>query len=178
VGARGTPEDTAPTRFGTVRPRVQIPGPRPFSYLKSAISVVGRSQRNTAVSQFPAEQSNRGCETLFVARQSEITRPESLSRQPRKPADAQGRTVRHHGSKITGRRAADPHARLPSGWLASPSPRFSDTLRPVSGVGYKSGPRLLSQRRLQRGQGLGQLRSRSDAELWIHAVQMRTHRAM
>jgi len=30
VGARGTPEDTPPTRFGTVRPRVQIPGPRLF----------------------------------------------------------------------------------------------------------------------------------------------------
>ena len=33
MGARGTPEDTASTRFGTVRPRVQIPGPRPiFEY--------------------------------------------------------------------------------------------------------------------------------------------------
>jgi hypothetical protein len=29
VGATGTPEGTAPTRFGTVRPGVQIPGPRP-----------------------------------------------------------------------------------------------------------------------------------------------------
>ena len=28
-GVCRTPEDTAPTRFGTVRPRVQIPGPRP-----------------------------------------------------------------------------------------------------------------------------------------------------
>jgi len=30
VGARGTPEDTPPARFATVRPRVQIPGPRLF----------------------------------------------------------------------------------------------------------------------------------------------------
>jgi hypothetical protein len=29
MGVCRTPEDTAQTRFGTVRPRVQIPGPRP-----------------------------------------------------------------------------------------------------------------------------------------------------
>ena len=27
MGARGTPEDTPPGRFGTMRPRVLIPGP-------------------------------------------------------------------------------------------------------------------------------------------------------
>jgi hypothetical protein len=37
----------APTRFGTVRPRVQIPGPRPFLYLKSAISVEVQRRRVT-----------------------------------------------------------------------------------------------------------------------------------
>ena len=31
TGVCRTPEDTAPPRFGTVRPRVQIPGPRPIS---------------------------------------------------------------------------------------------------------------------------------------------------
>src|SRR2546430_4547243 len=31
AGVCRTPEDTAPTRFETVRPRVQIPGPRPIS---------------------------------------------------------------------------------------------------------------------------------------------------
>ncbi len=36
MGARGTPEDTSPTRFGTVRPRVQIPGPRPIFCLKTS----------------------------------------------------------------------------------------------------------------------------------------------
>jgi hypothetical protein len=41
------------------------------------------------------EQPNRGRGTLFVARQSEITRLETLSRQHLKPADAQVRTVRH-----------------------------------------------------------------------------------
>ncbi len=38
VGARGTPEDTPPIRFGTVRPRVQIPGPRPKIVFKSRSS--------------------------------------------------------------------------------------------------------------------------------------------
>ena len=55
-GPDGIQKDTPLRRFGTVRPRVQIPGPRPFLYSKSAISVVGWSQRNTAGSQFPAEQ--------------------------------------------------------------------------------------------------------------------------
>src|SRR6202521_424441 len=59
-GVCRTPEDTPATRFGTVRPRVQIPGPRPFSYSKSAISVVRWSQRNTAGSQFPAEPRKAG----------------------------------------------------------------------------------------------------------------------
>jgi hypothetical protein len=35
TGVCRTPEDTSPPRFGTVRPRVQIPGPRPISELKS-----------------------------------------------------------------------------------------------------------------------------------------------
>src|SRR5487761_361000 len=52
--------DTPATRFGTVRPRVQIPGPRPFLYSKSAISESLWSQRHTAGSQFPTEQPNRG----------------------------------------------------------------------------------------------------------------------
>ncbi len=52
-GHHRTREDTPLRRFGTVRPRVQIPGPRPFLYSKSLISVVARSERNRAVSQFP-----------------------------------------------------------------------------------------------------------------------------
>jgi hypothetical protein len=56
--------------------------------------VLGWSQRNTAVSQFPVEQRNRGGVTVSVATQCEITRLESLSRQRPKPADARGRTVR------------------------------------------------------------------------------------
>ena len=55
-GPAGILKDTSQRRFGTVRPRVQIPGPRPFLYSKSAFSVVDWSQRNTAGSQFPAEQ--------------------------------------------------------------------------------------------------------------------------
>src|SRR6266702_6275140 len=36
-GTGWTREDTTYVGFGTVRPRVQIPGPRPFSYSKPAI---------------------------------------------------------------------------------------------------------------------------------------------
>src|SRR5712691_6785829 len=66
-GPHRTREDTASRRFGTVRPRVQIPGPRPFSYSKSTISNVVWSQLYTAVSQFPAEQRNRGGVAASVA---------------------------------------------------------------------------------------------------------------
>ena len=60
--------------FGTVRPRVQIPGPRPFSYSKSTISKVVWSQLHTAVSQFPEEQRNRGGINGVRRGQCEITR--------------------------------------------------------------------------------------------------------
>src|ERR1700687_5324545 len=36
-GVCRTPEDTPATRFGTVRPRVQIPGPRPISEYDSGV---------------------------------------------------------------------------------------------------------------------------------------------
>src|ERR1700694_3090714 len=55
TGVCRTPEDTSSPRFGTVRPRVQIPGPRPFLYSESAISEVVWSRRITAGSQFPGE---------------------------------------------------------------------------------------------------------------------------
>src|SRR6266481_1271686 len=47
-GHHRTPEDTPLRRFGTVRPRVQIPGPRPFLRSKSAIPHVALSRRITA----------------------------------------------------------------------------------------------------------------------------------
>jgi hypothetical protein len=95
VGARGTPEDTPPTRFGTVRTRVQIPRPRPFLYSKSAISESLWSQRYTAGSQFPTEQPNRGGVNGVVVGQREIAGQRPVATQRPKPADAQGRTVRH-----------------------------------------------------------------------------------
>jgi hypothetical protein len=94
-GPYRTREDTASRRFGTVRPRGQIPGPRPFSYSKSTISNVVWSQLHTAVSQFPAEQRNRGGVTASVAGNVRSRDWESLGRQRPKPADARGRTVRH-----------------------------------------------------------------------------------
>src|SRR6202171_4853087 len=57
TGVYRTPEDTSSARFGTVRPRVQIPGPRPFLYSKSAILEVATSRRIAAGSQFPGELS-------------------------------------------------------------------------------------------------------------------------
>ena len=46
-----------------------------------------------------AEQWNRGGVTVPFARQCEIARLESLTRQRSKSADAQGRTVRHRKSQ-------------------------------------------------------------------------------
>src|SRR5712692_8365319 len=77
TGASSKPEDA---RFGTVRPRVQIPGPRPFSYSKSTISNVVWSQLHTAVSQFPEEQRNRVGVTASVAGNVRSRDWESLGR--------------------------------------------------------------------------------------------------
>ena len=52
--------DTLPRRFGTVRPRVQIPGPRPFLYSKSGIPGVVSRQVQVAGSQIFAELSKTG----------------------------------------------------------------------------------------------------------------------
>jgi hypothetical protein len=71
-GAAGIRKDTTLGRFGTVRPRVQIPGPRPFLYSKAAISESLWSQLHSAVSQFPAEQPNRGGMNGDVVGQREI----------------------------------------------------------------------------------------------------------
>jgi hypothetical protein len=85
-------------RFGTVRTRVQIPRPRPFLYSKPTISEVVWSQLHTAVSQFPAEQRNRGGVTTSVAGNVRSRDWESLGRQRPKPADARGSTVMHRGN--------------------------------------------------------------------------------
>src|SRR2546422_20377 len=53
-GHHRTREDTPLRRFGTVRPRVQIPGPRPISSSKSPILDVIRSLRGTAGAQLAA----------------------------------------------------------------------------------------------------------------------------
>jgi hypothetical protein len=50
-GPEGKLKDTSRRRFGTVRPRVQIPGPRPISSSKSPILDVIRSRRVTAGAQ-------------------------------------------------------------------------------------------------------------------------------
>jgi hypothetical protein len=66
-GAARIREDTTLGRFGTVRPRVQIPGPRPISYSKSAVLDVAWSRPITAGSQFPRELSRpRGASVIVV----------------------------------------------------------------------------------------------------------------
>ena len=50
-GAAGIRKDTTLGRFGTVRPRVQIPGPRPILNSKPAISGIVWSRRVTAGAQ-------------------------------------------------------------------------------------------------------------------------------
>jgi len=53
------------------------------------------SQRHTAGSQFPTEQPNRGRVNAGVVGQREIAGQRPVAMQRPKPADAQGRTVRH-----------------------------------------------------------------------------------
>ena len=78
-------------RFGTVRPRVQISGPRPFLYSKSAISGRRPEMRITAGSQFPGGVTNRA--VLQWLRERNLN---SLgSSRCLVSADANGRTVRH-----------------------------------------------------------------------------------
>ena len=49
AGVCRTQEDTPPTRFGTVRPRVQIPGPRPVSELRCATEFLYRDRTHQSV---------------------------------------------------------------------------------------------------------------------------------
>src|SRR5439155_16149392 len=114
-GHHRTREDTPLRRFGTVRPRVQIPGPRPFSYSKSTISNVVWSQLHTAVSQFPAEQRNRGAVTASVAANVRSGDWESLGWKRPKPADARGRN----------REAKDSNPELSSTSYQGPGPSYS-----------------------------------------------------
>ncbi len=60
--------------FGTVRPRVQIPGPRPFLYSKSAISGVVESRRGTAGAQIRGELSLLPRAVVTVVGRSELDR--------------------------------------------------------------------------------------------------------
>ena len=55
-----------PLHFGTVRPRVQIPGPRPISSSKSLILDVFQSRRVTAGSQIPREPRNEAAKFVAV----------------------------------------------------------------------------------------------------------------
>jgi hypothetical protein len=102
--------------FGTVRPRVQIPGPRPYLYSKSTISEVARCQRHTAGSQFPAEHQNCGGITVLVVGQCEIAGQRPVPRQ-------QARQV---GTLI--HRTPPPTTRIVTGHLSSSKRRPATSL--------------------------------------------------
>jgi hypothetical protein len=91
--------------------------------------------------------------------------------QPARPPRDLAREPERLTSAVTCSGSESPRTRSP----VIRSRRSPDACRPGTGLRDR---RLLSQRRLQRGQGLRQLRSRSDAELWIHAVQVRADRAV
>ena len=74
MGTGGTSEDTPATRFGTVRPRVQIPGPRPISSSKSPILNVIRGLRGTDGAQIPGEPRNEAAKLLAMIGRSELGR--------------------------------------------------------------------------------------------------------
>ena len=95
VGPAGIRKDTSLRRFGTVRLRVQIPGPRPFLYSKPAISGVVRSRRITTGSQFSGELSRPMAEVVIVVDRLELARQQSMAARSPHAKDATGRTVRH-----------------------------------------------------------------------------------
>ena len=79
--------------FGTVRPRVQIPGPRPFLYSKSPISEAVMSRQNTPGSQIPRVATLPRAVVVNIISRFEIARQQSVAVQSFNPEDAQGWTV-------------------------------------------------------------------------------------
>jgi hypothetical protein len=73
-GAAGIRKDTTLGRFGTVRPRVQIPGPRPISSSKSPILDVIRSCRGTAGAQILGEPRIEVAKFVATVGRSELGR--------------------------------------------------------------------------------------------------------
>src|SRR5450759_5618345 len=65
-------KDTSPRRFGTVRPRVQIPGPRPLLSSKSPILEGLRDRRVTAGSQIPGDPRKWTCTGVNVVGRFEL----------------------------------------------------------------------------------------------------------
>jgi len=87
VGARGTPEEAPPTRFGTVRPRVQIPGPRPILNSETSITALRPALHVTAVStDFPAYG------IMYGVKRTTIYLPEDLKSSLARAAHEAGRT--------------------------------------------------------------------------------------
>jgi len=124
--------------FGTVRPRVQIPGPRPFLYSKSAILDVFRSRRVTDGAQIRGEPRNEAAKFVAVVGRSELGRQGLVRAHSYISVDATVRTVRHPVRKSQAAAPKDARARPRRTWSKIPgsvgttvtSNPWSDSCRP------------------------------------------------
>ena len=82
-------------RFGTVRPRVKIPGPRPNSFSNRRFPPHSRGRQITAGSQFSQEASQLGCGVVAVVSRSELSQAAIGDSTEAWSWDAKHRTVRY-----------------------------------------------------------------------------------
>jgi len=87
VSGREIPE------FRTVRPRVQIPGPRPVS--SSKLTMSARGQEPPAVSQIPRQPRKSVGPVVRIVGRSELGRQRPAAPHRLPASDASGWTVRH-----------------------------------------------------------------------------------
>ncbi len=88
------------SEFGTVRPRVQIPGPRPFLYSKSTILDVGLESADHRRVTVPGRTSQTRLLRLTSVSRSDFARHRSVAAQRLHAEDARSgtvSTVRHRG---------------------------------------------------------------------------------
>jgi hypothetical protein len=93
---------------------------------------VSLESADTAGSQFPTEQPNRGGVNAVVVGQREIAGQRPVATQRSKPADAKGRAVRHHGHRRRSEFAPPSRTALTGveGVCHRPGQRRSRTVRP------------------------------------------------
>jgi hypothetical protein len=89
--------------FGTVRPRVQIPGPRPYLYSKSPFCGSCVQPVRGAGSQFPTDVPEPMGAVVTGPGQSELVWWQSVGAFSLKPEDSQRGTVRRSTARASGR---------------------------------------------------------------------------